>query len=232
MEIQLKITSDSGEEISSPENLQLKKRPEDLCCRANKLQENPKAQVANIDTVSSSPKNTLSLAIVAYPFKNNVSGKIEQFIHTPTTPGSDPRLQNDAASYICSLKASSSSHNVEMSVGKKKDVQEKADSRKSSVQCIGQSRSLEVQPSNHLTILDTPPAMRPTSRMRSGVPVRRRNMHELVDLHRKLSMNSMRSTVGLHPLSRGSSKSSLLSESLHPLDNHAFKSSKRCYKFV
>ena len=42
-------------------------------------------------TLGSPAIGGFSIAQVAYPFKNSTDGKIEQFVHTPTTPGSDPR---------------------------------------------------------------------------------------------------------------------------------------------
>ncbi len=57
---------------------------------------------------------SFSIAHVAYPFKNSADGKIEQFVHTPTSPGSDPR-QPKAYSLNSSPAASDDRHKLQPS---------------------------------------------------------------------------------------------------------------------
>lgn len=163
-------------------------------------------------------------SICGLPFKKNIDGKVEQFIHTPTTPNSDWRQRKE--SYVCSLKGNNSGDALALSVGKKqqKHTQESTDSRNNSVQGLHEPSSKR----GSVTV-DAAPS-RPINRMRSGVPVKRRNMQELVGLNKgkKLSMTSVNSMTGQHPLSRTSTKSSMMSDqSLHPLDNQSLKSFKR-----
>lgn len=238
--IEVKITGEAGEEISSASPsapCELKKRPENLYGR---FRENPAAQPPlqgnDIDTcTSSSPKNNLSvaLAFVAYPFKKNLDGKFEQFIHTPTTPSSDPRLQRDAS--FLSLKLNTSDNNVSVSI--KRDQGPKKDH----IQASDKAKSLEAQPlqeGSAITLLapELSKTLRSERRMRSGISserrmksgingVRRRNMQELVDLNKRISNFSMNSTQSTFTagLSSSSRVSVLTGSPLHPLEKRSFK---------
>ena len=119
MEIKLD-TAEFGASLSLaalPEfNSTQKKRPESLLCVKESTLRPPtllaaksKGKSAEVTVNVTLPTPTLrekggfSIAHVAYPFKNSADGKIEQFIHTPTTPSSDPRRPKGP--YTCSLNS-------------------------------------------------------------------------------------------------------------------------------
>lgn len=219
-QIELKITGDADEAVSSPSNVQAKKRPDSLLGHSR---DPPPLMKGHSIEISASPRNslTVALAMVAYPFKKNLDGTVEQFIHTPTTPNSDPRLQKTSA-YTCALKTTNSSDKLPSI--KAEEGHDNNDS--------GKANQLEVQSSKQKNLkLPLAPELsddlRPRSRSRSGM--RRRNVEELVGLSMKmsnlsnLSMNSVRSGAFL---SASSSRVSIPG-ALHPLDKQSLKNFKR-----
>lgn len=80
------------------------RKPSSLALAAQ-ADEGSEAIKVNVQLPTPTPaKHGLSIAHVAYPFKNSADGKIEQFIHTPTTPDSDPR--HPQGPHTCALVGS------------------------------------------------------------------------------------------------------------------------------
>lgn len=58
---------------------------------------------ASDDSTSTQPSHALSIASIAMALKKSANGKFEQFVHTPTTPGSDTGM-HVAGPYMFSIK--------------------------------------------------------------------------------------------------------------------------------
>ena len=154
--------------------------------------------------------------MVAYPFKKNLDGTVEQFIHTPTTPNSDPRLQKTSA-YSCSLKTSNmDDDDASQSIKVEKDHDDSP----------GKAKSIEVQSLKQKNLKH---ALSPEKAIRPGSKMRRRNVQELTRLNTNMSnfsMNSVRSIRSTAMLSASSSKISVTGR-LHPLDKQSLKNFRR-----
>lgn len=74
-------------------------------------------------------KDSLSIAFVAYPFKNvNPAEKVLQFIHTPSTPSQEP--QSPKGLYACALDTSDSADSKTSIVSKTSIMEEVQDATK------------------------------------------------------------------------------------------------------
>lgn len=250
MDIEVKITGEDDQAPSSRLN-RPKRRPDNLSCLSNTANSNELQVTASRKTnhaaQDASPQNYLSIttAFMAYPFKNTASGKIEQFIHTPTTPTSDPMLQKD--SYVCTLQTNTSDSAVAVSVGKEKNTSGDHNiTRSDSEGCAangcevnGKYRGVDGPVKQGTQILVTSDSRLSialgSESGRRGKTFRRRNVQELVGLNRKCSFSSLASQRSINSNASGmsylgsvsrvsSSKSSI--GSLTTLD-HSLKSFKR-----
>ena len=219
-EIKLKVTGDGGEAIISLDaqsDLSAKKRPQSLLGRFRDRNPPTLLKGHSIE-ISASPRNslTVALAMVAYPFKKNLDGTVEQFIHTPTTPNSDPRLQKTSA-YSCSLKTSNmDDDDASQSIKVEKDHDDSP----------GKAKSIEIQSLKQKNLKH---ALAPEKALRPGSKMRRRNVQELMRLNTNMSnfsMNSVRSIRSTAMLSASSSKISVAGP-LHPLDKQSLKNFRR-----
>ena len=206
--IKFKITDeDDPQSASSPG---LKKRPDSLSCGADcklvkKVGQKPTVDVQDLETKSSTPRIHLPVESVVYPFKRTIDGKIEQFVHTPTSPNSDPRRLNSA--YVMTLKTNSSNNGIVLSVNN--GSQQGEDTTRS-----------DLQPKFSSTvslIADLQDGIKRSSK--KGKQSRRKfgtrwSIQELIGLKQKSSRASLSSTGSTH-LSVSSRAS------LHPLDNHS-----------
>lgn len=149
MEIEFKITSDapqpSIDKDAPPKDSprRKKRRPSELANFSTKVLQDAKLKVENenakggmLDVPSSSRgKNNspspsppsflknLTLSSIVYPFKNSLDGaKVEQFIHTPTTPRSDKNALRGL--YVCALNTTGSKGKVALTIGSREQENE------------------------------------------------------------------------------------------------------------